>query len=124
MRRRFFRGLCVAGFIYSSSALAAPNISKDMARQEVSAVARQRLSDSAKSNNPGVNVRLVHADHVSFSFVAHATRPCLPGQDVCSSLLGHFRVDRQNGAIVDEDAEPQNNHSIPTFIPHHTMPPR
>lgn len=124
MRRRFFFGLCAVGTVCSSGVLAAPLVSERMARQEVLALARQRLNHSANPNKSDVKVRLVHADHASFSFVAHATRPCLPGQDVCSSLLGHFRVDRQSDAILDEDAAPQDDHSAPTFIPHHTMPPR
>ena len=124
MRRRFFFGLCAAGIVYSSGVIAAPLISERMARQEVLALARQRLSHSANPNESDAKVRLVHADHTSFFFVAHATRPCLPGQDVCSSLLGYFRVDRQSDAILDEDAAPQNDHSVPTFIAHHAMPPR
>ena len=124
MRRRFFLGLCAAGTVCSSGVLAAPLISEGMARQEVLVLARQRLNHSANPNKSDANVRLDHADHASFFFVAHATRPCLPGQDVCSSLLGHFRVVRQSGAIFDEDAAPQNDYSAPTFIAHHTVPPR
>jgi hypothetical protein len=124
MRRRFFLGLCAVGIVYSSGVLATPLLSEGMARQEVLVLARQRLNHSANPNKSDANVRLDHADHASFFFVAHATRPCLPGQDVCSSLLGHFRVDRQSGAIFDEDTTPQNDPSAPTFIAHHTMPPR
>jgi hypothetical protein len=124
MRRRFFFGLCAVGTVCCSGVLAAPLVSERMARQEVLALARQRLNDSANPNKSDAKVRLVHADHASFSFVAHATRPCLPGQGVCSSLLGHFRVDRQSDAILDEDAAPQDDHSVRTFIPHHTMPRR
>lgn len=124
MRGRFFLGLCAVGIVSSSGVQAAPLISEGMARQEVLVLVRQRLNGSPNPNNSDANIRLDHADHASFFFVAHATRPCLPGQDVCSSLLGYFRVDRQNGAIIDEDAAPQNDDSAPTFIAHHTMPPR
>ena len=124
MRRRFFLGLCAVGIVYSSGVLATPLISEGMARQEVLVLARQRLNHSANPNKSDANVRLDHADHASFLLVAYATRPCLPEQNVCSSLLGHFRVDRQSGAIFDEDAAPRNDPSAPTFIAHHTMPPR
>lgn len=82
-------------------------MNKADAHREVLAVARDRLSPSAKQRGSDVNVRLDHADHASFFFDAHATHPCLPGQDVCSSLIGHFRVDRQSGGVFDEDAEPE-----------------
>lgn len=122
MRMRFYSGLYAVGIVCSSSALANHHISEKMAHQEVLAIARQRLSHSVNPNKADANVRLDHADRTSFFFDAHATRPCLPGQNVCSSLIGHFRVDRQSGGIFDDDVAPQGDHSAPTFIAHHTLP--
>jgi hypothetical protein len=107
MRSHLLVGLCVAEFFCSCCAAASPAFNEGEARQEVLAVARQRLRQSANQNGSDVALRLNHADKSSFFFDVHATRPCLPGQDVCSSLIGHFRVDRQTRAVFDEDAEPE-----------------
>ena len=99
--------LFAAGLACASGALAAPVMDKTNARREVLTVARERLSHSANRNGSDAVIRLERASKTSFFFDAHATRPCLPGQDVCSSLIGHFRVDRQSGAVFDEDVEPE-----------------
>jgi hypothetical protein len=107
MRSCLLLGLCVAGLAYLSEAAAATAINTADARQKVLAVARQRLSLSADKNGSDASLRLDHADKTGFFFAAHATHPCLSGQDVCSSLIGHFRVDRQSGAVFDEDVQPE-----------------
>ena len=107
IRSRLLLALCVTELVWSSGATASPPLKKSEARQEVLAVAQQRLNHSTNQNRSGAAVRLEHADKTGFFFDAHATRPCLPGQDVCSSLIGHFRVDRQCGAVFDKDVEPE-----------------
>lgn len=104
---RLFFGLCAINIVFSQGVLADSLMQEGKAHQEVLAVARHRLSRSASRNKSDVSVRLDHADHASFFFEAQATHPCLPGQDVCSSLLGHFRVDRQSGSVFDIDGEPE-----------------
>lgn len=106
MRVNLFCGFFAFGIACSSGAFAAPVITEGKAHQEVLAVALQRLNHSANPNRSNAKVRLDHVDPASFFFAAHATRPCQPSQDVCSSLLGHFRVDRHTGAVFDEDVEP------------------
>ena len=107
MRVNLFSGLCVVGIFASSASLAIPIVNRGKAHEEVMAIARERLTHSANQNGSDAKVRLYQTDHRSFFFAAHATRPCLPGQEVCSSLIGHFRVDRQSGAVFDDDAEPE-----------------
>ena len=108
MRSCLVLALCVTGFVCSSAGIASPVLNKVDARQEVLTIARQRLSPSAKQNGADAILSLDHADKTSFYFNAHATRPCLPGQETCSSLMGHFRIDRQSRAVFDEDVEPEN----------------
>ncbi len=96
-----FTGFC------SSAALAGQRISEQAAHQKVVTAARQRLIQSHHWPRSDANVLLDHADNDSFFFDANATNPCEPGQDVCSSLLGHFRVDRRSGALFDIDMEPE-----------------
>ena len=107
MRSVLLLSLTAAGCVGGLAAIALPTLTKIDARQEVLAVARQRLSHSANQNGSGAVLRLDHADKTSFYFNAYATRPCLPGQAICSSLIGHFRVDRQSRAVFDEDVEPE-----------------
>lgn len=107
MRSGLLLGLCIAGSVSATDAIALPALNKNDARQKALAVARHRISHSDYRYRSDAAVKLDHADRTSFFFDAHATRPCRPGQAVCSSLLGHFRVDRDSGAVFDEDVEPE-----------------
>lgn len=107
MRLRVVRIVFAAWLACASGALAAPPMDEASARREVRTVAYQRLSHAANRNASNAVIRLDRADKTSFFFDAHASRPCLPSQDVCSSLIGHFRVDRRSGVVFDEDVEPE-----------------
>lgn len=51
-------------------------------------------------------IRLGAEDDRSFTFSVHAADGCSGGQAVCSTLIGHFRVDKATGTVTDADREP------------------
>ncbi len=51
-------------------------------------------------------VRQKAEDDRSFTFSVHAADGCLPGQPVCSTLIGHYRVGKATGTVLDADRDP------------------
>lgn len=82
-------------------------IGEPEAKQLALTVARARLARGAKANRSDAAVDQTGRSKTSLYYTASATNPCLPGQAVCSSLLGHFRVERTTGQVFDEDIEPE-----------------
>lgn len=69
------------------------------------AAAARRAGGIAPRVRPDV-IRLEVQDDRSFTFSVHAADGCPRIQPVCSTLVGHFRVDKATGTITDADREP------------------
>lgn len=73
---------------------------------QIAADQRSGGNANANANAKSNNVRLEGQDGQNFSFSVHSASGCLPGQPVCSTLIGHFRVDKEHGTIFDADRHP------------------
>ena len=69
------------------------------------AAAARRAAGSTPRARPDV-IRLGVEDDHSFTFSVHAAGGCPQGERVCSTLLGHLRVDKATGTVTDADRDP------------------
>lgn len=79
---------------------------REASRLVRAAAAARRAAGSAPRARPDL-IRLGAEDDRSFTFSVHAAGGCPQGERVCSALIGHFRVDKATGIVIDADREPE-----------------
>ena len=82
--------------------LATAPLDRTAAKQLATAAAERRLSNEARRRGVHARLRLDERTSEGWMFRAAAIPACLPGQAVCSNLIGHFTV-RRTGDVVDAD---------------------